>query len=120
MIIHRGKGCWVGLLPFALMMAFGFAWQGFRNVFGVNGDPPYWYSGLALIAAGVLLYLWGRRLNEPLERAEATAEAEAWEEGVEVDKRFRGRHSLYEISMEWWGVACAGFGVLMFLIGLKK
>lgn len=128
MILYRGKGCWVGILPFALLLAVGFAWQGYANIFHINGHIPRWLTCLPFIIAGPILYFWGRRLNEPLERAETEAvakslqadEDEYWDEDRNRDMdALRGRHSVYGVPMEWWGIACFGIGILFLCARLR-
>jgi hypothetical protein len=117
MLVYRGRGWWVLVVPLAILLASGFLWQGACIALGRNADElPDWYVGPPLWLAGGILYWWGRTLNKPLE----LAEGRTLEAGEPLDKRMRGRHSLYEISMEYWGIACFGFGILMFLIGLNK
>jgi hypothetical protein len=74
----------------------------------VEAQP--WMAPLPLFTSGIILWLWGRKLNKSLDSIE-NLQLEQF--GEVIDQQLHFRHSLYEVRMEYWGALFAVLGLLL-------
>jgi hypothetical protein len=108
MIIWRGWGVLVAVF------AFGAALAAELIVESTTGDDQYfqreaWPLALALVAAGVLTWLVGRKLNAGAAR---TVIDKATGRELTIDRS----HTFFFVPMHYWGVVLLALAVLPFVL----
>jgi len=92
MLIWRGHGYWVLLLPFATLGAVAYVDKTFPAVLV---HKQLWFAA-ALAGAGLLCTLWGLLAN-------SGGALQAIDRLTGLIVTIRIRHSLYGIPMQYWG-----------------
>jgi hypothetical protein len=111
MVFWRGYGIWVIIVPLGVYAVTG----GFWKLLLGKGDLAVWLVAFNFIVSGAIIQRWGSRVNRPLDAAEAAMRDQAGNVGP---RPALGRHSLYWIRMEYWGVLFVVLGVVLVVMSI--
>ena len=104
---------WRGWGPIVIAIGFLALLVGFlvTSTLGFDERGGDFIVGLALIAAGIGTWFLGVRMNR-----DAVRDLVDPKTGEQVT--VRGGHSLFFVSVRWWGVVMIAFGLYMIVIGV--